>query len=167
MNASARRAQLYWGLAWWLVSAMLVAGMLAPMFTFTKFYFFDDTFSLAAGIFHLLEENEPVLFVIVFAFSMLMPAYKMLLLYRLLPSIGGESSTQHMRMLKHLGIISKWSMLDVFVLAILVVTVKLGAIAQIQIHYGLYLFSLAVIGSMLLTQMIQIYAARNDEKSTR
>ncbi|MGB5398222.1 MAG: hypothetical protein WBN96_13830, partial [Gammaproteobacteria bacterium] len=67
----------YWYyLAWWLVSAMLIAGVLVPMFTFTKFYFFDDTFSLASGIFHLLDEGEPFLFAIVFAFSMLMPAYK-------------------------------------------------------------------------------------------
>jgi len=144
---------------------MLIAGVLVPMFTFTKFYFFDDTFSLASGIFHLLDEGEPFLFVIVFAFSMLMPAYKMLLLYQLISAADAGHSERHQRHLRRLGIIGKWSMLDVFVLAILIVTVKLGAIAQIQIHYGLYLFSMAVIASMLLTQLVQMHASQLNERS--
>ena len=45
-------------------------------------------------------------------------------------------------------------MLDVFVVAILVVTVKLGAIASITVHFGIYLFTLAVLASMLLTHKI-------------
>jgi len=161
MRYSSTASMRHWYmLAWWLVSAMLVAGVLVPMFTFTKFYFFDDTYSLASGIFHLLDEGEPLLFVIVFAFSMLMPAYKMLLLYQLISAADTGHTERHQRHLRRLGIIGKWSMLDVFVLAILIVTVKLGAIAKVEVHYGLYLFSIAVITSMLLTQMVQWHAGQ-------
>jgi paraquat-inducible protein A len=48
----------------------------------------------------------------------------------------------------------KWSMLDVFVVAVLVVTVKLGAIANVEMHYGLYFFSAAVILTMIITARI-------------
>ena len=45
-------------------------------------------------------------------------------------------------------------MLDVFVVAVLVVTVKLGAIASVEIHYGMYFFSAAIILTMIITARI-------------
>jgi paraquat-inducible protein A len=139
--------------AWFTVSAMLVAGAVLPMFTFSQFYIFNDTFSLASGIFYLLLQGEPLLFLVVFSFSILMPVWKMYLLYRLLHAQDGDNARRH-RQLHVLSFLGKWSMLDVFVVAILVVTVKLGAIASITVHFGIYLFSLAVIASMLLTHKI-------------
>jgi paraquat-inducible protein A len=144
-------------LAWFIVSAMLVAGAVLPMFTFSQFYIFNDTFSLASGIFHLLTQGEPLLFIIVFSFSILMPAWKMYLLYRLLHAQDGDNTRRH-RQLHVLSFLGKWSMLDVFVVAILVVTVKLGAIASITVHFGIYLFTLAVLASMLLTHKIAALA---------
>jgi paraquat-inducible protein A len=140
-------------LAWFTVSAMLLAGAVLPMFTFSRFYIFNDTFSLASGIFHLLREGEPLLFVVVFSFSILMPVWKMVLLYRLLHARDRDSAHRR-RQLHVLSFLGKWSMLDVFVVAILVVTVKLGAIANITVHAGIYLFTLAVLASMLLTHWI-------------
>jgi len=45
-------------------------------------------------------------------------------------------------------------MLDVFVVALLIVTVKLEAIASIEIHSGLYVFGAAVLLIMLITHQI-------------
>jgi paraquat-inducible protein A len=45
-------------------------------------------------------------------------------------------------------------MLDVFVVAVLVVTVKLGTIAQVQIHYGLYAFCAAILLTLFITSRI-------------
>jgi len=130
-----------------------VAGAVLPMFTFSQFYIFNDTFSLASGIFHLLMQGEPLLFAVVFSFSILMPAWKMVLLYRLLHARDRDTA-RCQRQLHVLSFLGKWSMLDVFVVAILVVTVKLGAIANITVHFGIYLFTLAVLASMLLTHWI-------------
>jgi len=44
-----------------------------------------------------------------------------------------------------------WAMLDVMIVALLVVTVKLGAIASIQVHSGLYIFGFGVILLMTVT----------------
>jgi paraquat-inducible protein A len=151
-------------LAWFIVSAMLVAGAVLPMFTFSQFYIFNDTFSLASGIFHLLMQGEPLLFIIVFSFSILMPAWKMVLLYRLLHEHDGDNRHRH-RQLHVLSFLGKWSMLDVFVVAILVVTVKLGAIANITVHIGIYLFTLAVLASMLLTHKITVLAGAGRRES--
>ena len=145
-------------LAWFTVSAMLVAGAVLPMFTFSQFYIFNDTFSLASGIFYLLKEGEPLLFLVVFSFSILMPVWKMVLLYRLLHA-PDRGSARHRRQLHVLAFLGKWSMLDVFVVAILVVTVKLGAIANVTVHAGIYLFTLAVLASMLLTHRVAALVA--------
>jgi paraquat-inducible protein A len=134
---------------WVLTLTLLLLGISLPMFTFTKFYFFDDSFSLLGGIFHLLGEGEPLLFVMLFTFSILMPAYKMALLFRLnfVDTLSLSQKDTYDLQLTRMG---KWSMLDVFVIAILVVTIKLRAIAEITIHVGLYLFAAGVICSMLL-----------------
>jgi paraquat-inducible protein A len=42
----------------------------------------------------------------------------------------------------------KWSMLEVFVVALLLVSVKLGALLSVEVHYGVYLFALAVLLTM-------------------
>ena len=132
---------------------MLVVGAVAPMFTFTTFWIFDDRFSLVTGIYRLLEQGEPLLFLLVFTFSILMPVYKMYLLYRLI-HVPGVDPRRLARYRRWLDVMGKWSMLDVFVVALLVVTVKLGAVADITIHYGLYVFAAAVIASMLLAHLV-------------
>ena len=42
-------------------------------------------------------------------------------------------------------------MLDVFVVAILLVTVKLGFVASVELHYGIYAFATAILLSMYIT----------------
>ena len=56
----------------------------------------------------------------------------------------------------------RWAMLDVMVVAILIVTVKLGAIASIQIHVGLYIFGVAVLLIMFITH--QVVSLHTNEK---
>jgi len=48
----------------------------------------------------------------------------------------------------------RWAMLDVMVVAVLIVTVKLGAVASIEVHYGLYVFGTAVLLLMLITKWV-------------
>ena len=138
----------------WLVTAiMLGVGAAVPFFTFSKFYVFDDTFSLFSGIFHLLSEGEPVLFALVFLFSILLPVYKMYVLLRLINHTAMEDRLRR-RYTSMLMLLGKWSMLDVFVVAVLIMTIKLGAVASVEVHGGLYLFSAGVLASMLLTHLV-------------
>jgi paraquat-inducible protein A len=48
----------------------------------------------------------------------------------------------------------RWGMLDVFVVAVLLVTVKLGAIASVKVHPGLYYFGAAVLLMMIITHRL-------------
>jgi paraquat-inducible protein A len=57
--------------------------------------------------------------------------------------------------------LGKWSMLDVFVIAVTIVIVKVGgSFAKAEPRPGLYVFSLAVFLSMILTGRVHKLAAR-------
>jgi paraquat-inducible protein A len=45
-------------------------------------------------------------------------------------------------------------MLDVLVVAILIASVKLGSMANVEAHFGLYIFAIGVLGSMWLTKNV-------------
>ena len=136
--------------ALWLVTAiLLIIGLTQPMFTFTHFYFFDDTFSLVDAIFHLAAQGEYILFGLLFLFSLVMPVVKMLMLLYSINAGQLLTNVQRIRLDK-IAKLGKWSMLDVYVIAILAVTIKLSLIASVTIHYGLVAFAMSVTLSMVL-----------------
>ena len=140
-----------------VTAIMLAVGLSAPILTLEKFFIIENTFSIFSGLLQLLEEGRIFLFVIILLFSVVMPIIKLGVLFRLLGSTVGSSETLHryLRLMHHYG---KWSMLDVFVVALLVVAVKLGAVATVEIHYGLYAFGTAVLLTMAITTRV-IYLA--------
>lgn len=141
---------------WVMISVLLIIGFSSPMFTFSHFYFFNDTFSLAKGVFHLAQQGEYILFILLFTFSLLMPVIKMLMLFYTINASTIFNHIQQQRLDK-LATMSKWSMLDVYVIAILAVTIKLGMVATVHIHFGMIAFALSVVFSMLLTWLISYF----------
>jgi paraquat-inducible protein A len=140
-----------------VTAIMLAVGLSAPILTLEKFFIIDNTFSIFSGLVQLLEEGRIFLFVIILLFSVVMPIIKLGVLFRLLGSTVGSSEALH-RYLHLMHQYGKWSMLDVFVVALLVVAVKLGAVASVETHYGLYAFGSAVLLTMAITARV-IYLA--------
>ena len=140
-----------------VTAIMLAVGLSAPILTLEKFFIIENTFSIFSGLLQLLEEGRIFLFVIILLFSVVMPIIKLGVLFRLLGSTVGSSETLH-RYLRLMHQYGKWSMLDVFVVALLIVAVKLGAVATVEIHYGLYAFGTAVLLTMAITARV-IYLA--------
>jgi paraquat-inducible protein A len=134
---------------WFITVAMLAAGAVLPMFSFQQFYFFDSTYSLLSGIGYMFSEGEIFLAIIILLFSVIIPVIKMKLLYSLIT--GRVARHKQMDVLDKLVKYGKWSMLDVFVVAVLVSSVKLGSLANVEARVGIYIFSLGVLGSMWLT----------------
>lgn len=139
--------QLRWLLA--ATTALLAAGLVAPIITLQKFVIVETTFSVLSGVLQLAREGQWFLFLIIGGFSVLLPILKIAVLYRLLSRRRPGAASVH-RYLHWMHLYGKWSMLDVFIVAVLVVSVKLGAIASVEMRYGLYAFA----GSVLLTMFI-------------
>ncbi|WP_415906743.1 paraquat-inducible protein A [Neptuniibacter sp. QD72_48] len=136
-----------------LTTICLAVGLFSPMMTMSKFYFFESSFSVIGGVHSLLTEGHLILAVLVFLFSVVLPLVKLFLLFRL-TTPSDQISTNQRKLLGLMHDYGRWAMLDVMVVAVLLVTVKLGAVASIQIHWGLYVFGLAVVSIMFLTHKL-------------
>jgi len=143
--------QLRWLLV--ITSLLLIAGFVMPMMTITKFMMVSNSFSIMSGIWQLLQDGQFFIFIIVACFSIVLPLAKISLLFNLLHP-NTTQPNQRKKLLQLMHDYGRWAMLDVMVVAILIVTVKLGAIASIQVHSGLYIFGLAVLLIMFITHQV-------------
>ncbi|PID46311.1 MAG: paraquat-inducible membrane protein A [Proteobacteria bacterium] len=128
----------------------LVIGVTAPLLTLQKLYFIENTISLISTIQTLYTENEWLLFTVIALFSLCIPVIKIISLL-LIVNIGYQPGSFLDKALSLIETLGKWSMLDVFIVALLLVSVKLGALAKVQVHYGLYVFAFSVILTMALS----------------
>lgn len=136
-----------------LCTLSFLIGIWAPMLTLSKLVLIRNTFSVLSGTWQLVNEGQYGLFALIGTFTILLPIAKLTILFRAWNNDRGHRwAHRHLGWLNALG---KWSMLDVFVVAVLVASVKLGALASIEIHYGLYAFSTAVVLIMLATQVVR------------
>ncbi|OUR64646.1 paraquat-inducible membrane protein A [Methylophaga sp. 42_25_T18] len=140
-----------------LTTLLLIAGFVTPMLTITKLVFFDHSFSILSGIGQLWRDQQFFLFIVIGCFSVVLPLAKILVLFNLL-SPNSHHPEYRKRLLHLMHDYGRWAMLDVMVVALLIMSVKLGAIASIHIHAGLYIFSAAVILIMLITQQVVKHA---------
>jgi len=150
-----------------LVIALIcfVVGLVSPIITMTKFYFIENTFSVLSGTIQLLKEQQFFLFIIIAGFSIVIPLIKIGVLFKLLDVHEHKFEKEPIVLKKYLHwmhLYGKWSMLDVFVVAVLVVAVKLGAIASVEMRYGLYFFAAAVLLTMILTAKV-VSLMENDQ----
>jgi paraquat-inducible protein A len=134
-----------------------IVGLVSPIVTMTKFIFIENTFSVLSGTIQLFKEQQFFLFIIIAGFSVVVPLIKLGVLFKLLDMHESEAEKKSGMLDKYLHwmhLYGKWSMLDVFVVAVLVVAVKLGAIASVEMRYGLYFFAAAVLLMMILTAKV-------------
>lgn len=142
---------LRWALV--LATGMLALGLFLPMITISQFVIVKSSFSVVSGVIELLKDGHLLLFLLVAGFSVLLPVMKIYVLCSLL-SMKSTNTKKIQRYLRLMHEYGRWAMLDVMVVAVLIVTVKLGAIASVQVHVGLFLFGAAVLLIMLITNEI-------------
>lgn len=132
----------------YLVTAMLLfipANILPIMSTSSIIQNQEDT--ILSGILHLWQSKAYLIAIIVLVASFITPLFKMI-------SIGYLCYTCYRRSSKHLlfrtklyhinELIGRWSMIDVFVVALLGALVQMGAIANIEPRIGIVAFALVV-----------------------
>ena len=136
-----------------LATLLLVVGLVTPMMTISKFVVLNNSFSVLSGIIELLAGGQYLLFIIIAGFSIVMPFFKLHILFKLVNQKYTSTKTvkRYLHLMHDYG---RWAMLDVLVVAVLIVTVKLGAIVSIQVHSGLYFFGASVVLIMYITHRV-------------
>jgi paraquat-inducible protein A len=106
--------------------------------------FLSEEYSLAEGVYSFLVAGDWFLFLVTFAFTIVFPISKVgvcLALWFLSPR-GSQRSEKFAGTLANL---SKWSMLDVFVIALMVLVVDGRLLDSADIHVGVIAFTSGVI----------------------
>lgn len=133
-------------------------GISMPMFSLQKFFVVNDTFSLLGGVYQLVSIREYFLAVVITAFSVLTPILKFIFSWVAL-SMENASPEKRLFAVHNLSKICKWSMADVFIIAILAATIKLGGLATVKVHIGLIFFASYVLLSMIITyRLLRAYS---------
>ena len=136
-----------------LAAGFFLFGIATPMITVSTFIIVENAFSVLSGVFELLKNGQILLFIIVTAFSLVLPVIKIWLLYNILSS-RHPTSAKIQRYLHLMHEYGRWAMLDVMVVAVLITTVKLGVIASVEVHVGLFLFATAVLLISFITHRV-------------
>ena len=132
---------------------LFLFGLFLPLITISKFIVITNSLSVISGLEELINGGQILIFCIVGIFSVVLPIVKIIFLFMILQS-NSEHSERHRKLLYLMHEYGRWAMLDVMVVAILIVTVKLGVIASIEVHVGLYFFGLAVLLLMFITSKV-------------
>jgi paraquat-inducible protein A len=128
----------------------------------------DDN-TIISGVVELWVKGSPDLAVIVFAASIVVPMLKFLSLSMLLLSSGRGSDwarPQRAKLYRLVEFIGYWSMLDVFVVALLTALVRFSVLSRVEPLPGVIFFGLTVVLTMLASMSFDprlIWDGRNTD----
>ncbi|SDV05115.1 paraquat-inducible protein A [Pseudomonas mucidolens] len=107
--------------------------------------------TIMAGVIELVQHGMFPIAAVVFIASILVPTFKLVGLALLLFSVQRHqpmSARQRIIMYRFIEFIGRWSMLDIFVIAILVAVVNFGRLASVEANLGAVAFASVVILTM-------------------
>lgn len=108
--------------------------------------------TIMSGVIELVQHGMIPIAAVVFIASILVPTFKLVGIALLLFSVQRHqplSARQRIIMYRFIEFIGRWSMLDIFVIAILVAVVNFGRIASVEANLGAVAFASVVVLTML------------------
>ena len=131
--------------------AMYLPANVLPIMTVTSL---GNTQSdtIMSGVIYFLKHGDWPLALIIFTASVMVPLLKMIALVYLLLSVQRRSplrKNQRTRLYRVTELVGRWSMVDVFVVALMAALVQVGELATIEPAAGAVAFASVVILTML------------------
>ena len=136
-------------------AALIVAGLFTPSVYRPKLIG-GDTYTVFGALESLAASGLWALATLVFVFSVMFPLAKTLMA-AVIFRIGNTASPRTANLM---GLLGKWSMLDVFLVAWLVALTQLSELRSLEPRLGLYLFSAGVILNNLATARLSMRAGK-------
>jgi len=138
---------------WALVLTSLILFLPANMLPIMKVEFLGipDSSTILDGIIYFLKEGSITIGLIILSASILVPLFKIIGLMIILLTIRSGKNRylkQKSKMFRFIEFIGRWSMLDVFVIALLSVLVDFGFLTSIHTAPGATYFCFVVIATM-------------------
>lgn len=145
-----------------LSSIALVTGWFSPILEITAYQdipllgntiFQYESKSIVTALYKIMDKQQYAIATILILFTIITPIIKSILLLTISFQEKLHLSTKSIKVLTHIG---KWSMLDVFVVAIIVTyfSMKSSGQTDANLQIGVYYFSIYVILSMICTYIV-------------
>jgi paraquat-inducible protein A len=140
-------------ITWALLITAIIAYLpanLYPVMTVTSLGA-SQSDTIMSGVMYLLLHGDWPLALIVFVASVLVPLLKIIALIYLLLSVKRHSrlrKAQRTRLYRVVELVGRWSMVDIFVVALLAALVQVGNLATIEPGVGAIAFTAVVILTM-------------------
>lgn len=142
----------------------LGSSLFLPFVKVTKLFIFSEQITLIDAIGQLIKSGEVFIALVVVLFSIVFPVLKLCVIDYVWRGCD-VASDQLIKGMKILEVAGKWSMLDVFVAALVVFSVKASVIANATSEIGLYLFATSVLLSMIGVMMVRKQIGKIQEKT--
>lgn len=156
-----------WSVLNWLCHGILALGLTAPCMTIVArmdeltdiakdlgMLPEPESYSVLQGIIALFDTGDIAIGILLLVFSVIFPIVK-LIAVRLTLRVGPGGAVPH-RLLSVIAILSKYSMIDVFVIALLVIASKtLPGGSEINLRWGTLAFAVAALLSMYLISAVK------------
>ncbi len=131
-----------------------VSGFFLPIVETTSGFIFKDTAysTIWDSVMLFFRQGDFAIGIMIFFFTVLFPFIKYIDLF---DDIAGLKIIQNRPLKKLLKQLNKWSMLDVFVIAVLIVAIKLEKrFISVSISTGTVLFALSIIIRLIITDIL-------------
>tara|TARA_B110000114_G_scaffold80293_1_gene84912 strand:- start:814 stop:1251 length:438 start_codon:yes stop_codon:yes gene_type:complete len=125
---------------------LFIGFLLFPLFSVENFFFFSQNKNIINILMALLKNNEIFLFFVLFIGTILIPFCK--LIFSVLVNFGKSNNLTR----KLLYFFTKWSMLDLLLIAIAVTVFKLSYFTEMSVEIGSYFLCVFVILSIIFEE---------------
>ncbi|MGY0399810.1 MAG: paraquat-inducible protein A [Ostreibacterium sp.] len=158
-----KRIQYLLYIVWLVVVVSFTLGITQPIATVEKFIFFENKFSLVGSIVKLANNysgQNMMILVIIVIFTFIFPIAKFCTMFLQIKNHNTNWQNKLTRLIEAIG---HFSMLDVFIIALMVLLLKLRILVNLSIHAGFYWFTLSIVLSVALSFGIK-QLRKNNEK---
>lgn len=111
--------------------------------------------TIISGVLYFISHGDWPLALVIFTASVAVPFMKLVILTYLLISVQRRSTHRYRdrtRLYRITELVGRWSMVDVFVVTVLVALVQLGALADINAGWGAVYFGAVVVATMFAAE---------------
>tara|TARA_R110000751_G_scaffold234229_3_gene335574 strand:+ start:199799 stop:200335 length:537 start_codon:yes stop_codon:yes gene_type:complete len=133
----------------------LALGLTLPLVRFEKLYFFEETPSLIQIIWTLGQDGNLLLAVLVALFSAIFPVAKLLTVLFEAASKPDREKSGPAFLRGVFPLLSKWSMMDVMLVALVIVAAKTSGVADAFTQPGLWFYAASALAVTLSHFLLQ------------